>query len=196
MRFILVRHGESEMNVLRRFCGHTDAPLTEKGHEQAEFTAEKLKVEHVDRIVASDLSRAFETALKIATHHEAPVESSEAFREMDFGEWEGLTYDEILSGFPEKSKEWVDDYFKTPCPGGESLITFYDRITQAFQALKKETKKGESVLLAAHAGVIQAILSKELMDDVKGYWRFKINNCGVAFLDYETEFAVLTRLDS
>ena len=110
MKFILVRHGETEWNTSRKFGGHTDVPLNDTGRKQAKAAGEKLMGEHIDRVYCSDLSRAVDTAEAIMHYHDLKVEYDAKIREMNFGIWEGLTYDEIHEGYPEEAEKWVKDY--------------------------------------------------------------------------------------
>ena len=92
---IMVRHGESESNKENIFTGQMNTELTELGLRQAELAAEALKNVHIDRIYASDLTRAYNTGLPIAKSHGLMIEKNENLREIFAGDWEGLGFDEI-----------------------------------------------------------------------------------------------------
>lgn len=170
-------------------------PLNDTGRKQAKAAGKKLKDEHIDRAYCSDLSRAVDTANAIMHHHDLPMQYDKAIREMNFGKWEGLTYDEILKGYPEKADKWVKDYTNVPCLEGESLQMFYDRISEAFDRIKEDTKQDETVLIVAHSGVIKGILTKELIGSVDSFWKFKIDNGGIAILEYDHDFPILSALN-
>src|SRR5215472_5236918 len=96
-RIWLVRHGLTEWNTQQRFCGHSDVTLSAQGRVQARWLARRLQEEKISTIYSSDLSRARDTAEIIASRRTqaVPVKASPAWREIDFGAWEGLTYGEI-----------------------------------------------------------------------------------------------------
>ena len=92
-RLILIRHGQSEANLTRRFAGHFNAPLTELGRSQAEKSAEYVAENYkVSKVYASDLARAFDTGLAIAQSHNIPIYKTQQLREIFAGDWEGKQY--------------------------------------------------------------------------------------------------------
>lgn len=195
MKFILVRHGETQWNTTGKFGGHSDVPLNHNGIQQARDAGEKLKDTCFDQAYCSDLSRAVDTAAAILQHHDVEAKYTPTIREMYFGKWEGLTYKEILDQYPEQSSEWVKDFTNIACLEGESMQMFYDRIAEAFDAIKENTREGETVLVVAHSGVIRSILTKELLGSIDGYWKFKIDNASISILEYDKEFPILAGLN-
>jgi len=195
VRFILVRHGQTSWNINKKFCGHSDIPLNETGVDQARVASEKLKDEHIDKAYSSDLSRAVQTAESVMSNHDLPLIQNTTLREMYFGKWEGLTYDEIHKNYPTEADVWVKDYMNVPSLGGESLKSFYERVGKAFDDIKNEVQEHDTVLIVAHAGVVQSILTKEIIGAVDGYWKFRVDNGGIAILDYDHEFPILTALN-
>ena len=95
-RITFIRHGQTLWNQLRKYQGHSDIPLNSTGIQQARRVAERLSKETLHAVYSSDLSRAVQTAQAIAQKHELSVQTLGGFREMDFGLWEGLTYEEIM----------------------------------------------------------------------------------------------------
>ncbi|WP_430885680.1 alpha-ribazole phosphatase [Fusibacter sp. JL216-2] len=195
MRFILVRHGETQWNTSGRFGGYTDVPLNEKGKLQADNAGRKLMNESINKVYCSDLSRARDTAKAIMKHHNLPIHYSQDIREMNFGKWEGLTYKQILEDYPDLSKKWVEDYTNVACLEGESLKMFYDRIADAFKNIREQTLEDETVLIVAHSGVIKGILCKEIIGSVDGFWKFKVENGGIVLLEYDGDFPILSALN-
>jgi broad specificity phosphatase PhoE len=112
MRLYLARHGETEWTVTRRHTGRTDVPLTARGEEQARALGSELAEVEVDRVLSSPLSRALETA-RLAGFGDR-VETTDLLREFDYGDYEGLTSEEIRRRRP----GW--DLFRDGCPGGET----------------------------------------------------------------------------
>jgi probable phosphoglycerate mutase len=117
LNLILTRHGQAAAADVM-LGGQLDVPLTANGREEARALASRLAGVRVDRIIASPMRRAMETAQTIATGR--PVEVDERLRELDYGRWEGLTYAEIEARDPELRAQWEDDPAATHSPGGES----------------------------------------------------------------------------
>lgn len=150
MKLILVRHGETVWNAERRLQGHADAPLSERGIDQARraarFFAEGPAPAHV---VTSDLSRARRTAEILGF---ADVATDERLREMDLGEWTGRLIDEIETSDRGAYREWrLGSY--TP-PRGETWRQFCDRIGAAIEEALHE--QDGDVVIVAHEGVVRA----------------------------------------
>ena len=109
MKLILVRHGETAWNRDGVVQGRKDIELSELGRQQAELVALALKDEPIEGIYSSPLKRALETARAVARYHQAPPEVDACLMELDAGELDGLTYQEMRSGYSEFLKEWARD---------------------------------------------------------------------------------------
>ena len=153
---ILIRHGQSEGNLHHAFLGHTDMPLTELGHAQAQRAAEYLAATAPDAIYASDLLRAYETAEHTAKMLDLPITKSEALREIFAGAWEGLPFDQLAVNFAEDYSIWCSD-IGASCPtGGESVRELYLRIHTELVRIAKENE-GRRVLVFLHATPIRSV---------------------------------------
>lgn len=154
-----VRHGRTAWNATGRFQGQTDVPLDDEGRAQARSVAALLAGERFDLAVASDLSRARETAaIVLGERAEPAIETDERWREMRFGTWEGLVWDEIVARQPELAeRSSTTPRFYTP-PGGESFDDLCARIADALAALAARVPDGGRALLATHAGPLHALL--------------------------------------
>jgi probable phosphoglycerate mutase len=117
LTLILTRHGQAAAGDIM-LGGQLDVPLTPEGRQEAEALAHRLAGVRIDRIIASPMLRAIETAQTIATGR--PVELDERLRELDYGRWESLTYAEIEARDPELRARWEHDPAATHSPGGES----------------------------------------------------------------------------
>lgn len=130
LRLVIARHGETEHNAARRYQGHTDAPLTAAGREQARQIgvriAPLLKAAGL-RIISSDLGRALATAAAAAPGR--PIEADARLREMHFGRLEGLTHVECLSRFGAVYRTWIDDPRRVQLPDGETFAAFEARVS-------------------------------------------------------------------
>jgi probable phosphoglycerate mutase len=155
---VVVRHGRTAWNATGRFQGQTDSALDETGREQARGVAALLRGERFIRAIASDLGRARETA-EIVLESEAPaLEFDARWREMRFGSWEGLAWDEIVARQPElATKSSTTPRFYTP-PGGESFDALCERIADAVADIDTRAHDGDRIFVATHAGPLHALL--------------------------------------
>ncbi|MBN2898046.1 MAG: alpha-ribazole phosphatase [Clostridia bacterium] len=195
MKIVLVRHGETTANVARLFCGHTDVLLTEKGIQQAEAAAEKLKDYKFTKMISSDLRRARKTASIINHYHQLPIDRERGLREMNFGECEGYTYEELTKLKPESFKGDRVGKWNFIFPGGESLEVMSSRIRACIDRIRQEADEEDTILIVAHAGVIRMVLALEIARSNESYWRFDIDNCGITELRYHKEFCMMTKLN-
>ena len=105
---ILLRHGQTALSVERRFAGRGDAPLTEVGQQQAAAAAARLQARGgIDLVVSSPLSRARHTAEAVASATGAGLVVDEDLAETDFGDWEGLTFGEVMKRWPDEMAAWM-----------------------------------------------------------------------------------------
>lgn len=193
-RFILVRHGETDWNVERRHQGQAYIPLNESGRRQAQAVADRLIGEPIDFIYASDLVRAWKTAEVISEFHPIPFDKEPRFREMSFGEWEGLTYDEIQERKQMTSDEWQQTMLKTGPPGGENLRQFAARIKLAIDEIIS-SHPDESVLIVAHGGTLMLLVCLLLGHPIGNYWQFRMNPASVSEISTFPEGSIFTLLN-
>jgi probable phosphoglycerate mutase len=164
--FVVIRHGETEWNVANRVQGHGDSRLTAAGRAQARSLARRLASEHFDLLVSSDLGRALETAQPLADATGHAIQRDARLRERNFGEGEGLSYEEIGLRYPgafpkvgtasasESSEADIDpDY---AIPGGESRRQFQERVAAAFDSLAA-AHAGSRIVVVTHGGVLGAL---------------------------------------
>jgi broad specificity phosphatase PhoE len=153
-RLILVRHGETTGQSSIRYYGVTDVPLSDLGREQIRAARTRIPGETYDAVWASTLSRSWEAARIIAPH--ASVRLEYDFREIDFGNWEGLTREEIQAVDPEGYAQWQASDADFRFPGGESRGDFRTRIARGYESLLASGTP--SALVVAHKGVVRTLL--------------------------------------
>ena len=158
-----MRHGRTEWNAARRFQGQSDIPLSEEGRAQAGATAAALASVPLEAIVSSDLSRALETARAIAALHGLEVASDPRLREFAFGEWEGLTWDEIVARFPVARDMAFSSVRAYQPTGGERFDAVRARVGDVLEAHRH--REG-TVAFVTHAGALHALLDILVSDDV------------------------------
>jgi probable phosphoglycerate mutase len=167
---LIARHGQSDWNADRRWQGHADRPLTEKGHEQARALAARLAHIDLEAVYSSDLQRARETAAVVAENQGLEVQEDPDLREVDVGSWSGLTRAEAEERFPEGFARWKAGY-----PGwedGETYEAMTDRVIAAVKRLAA-AHTDERVLIVSHGGPIRAIHAEALGLDVHAYRRLR-----------------------
>ena len=168
MKLLLIRHGQTNWNLEQRFQGQSDIPLNETGRKQADALADHLSAEHFDAIYSSDLQRATETAKIIC---KSEFHSDPRLREVNFGDWEGLTYDEIKAKHPETLAAWEDDIYKNAPPNGETLEGLAVRVHFMLDELR-ENHEDQNILIVAHGGVLQTLICLALKLPPTMYWQF------------------------
>ena len=190
-RILLVRHGETDWNVQSRMQGQSDEPLNVWGRAQAEAVRKRLAGEIIHAVYASDLARAWETASLIDA---GPVKADPRLREMHFGEWEGLTYEDIQARDPDVLARWGADVMDFTPPGGENLRQFAKRVEPVLGDLAHHHPK-ETVLLVAHGGSLQLLVALALGLSPKKYWQFYLKPGSVSELSLYPEGAILNLLN-
>ncbi|OIQ08885.1 phosphoserine phosphatase 1 [Moorella thermoacetica] len=181
-RVYLVRHGETEWNNSGRYQGHSDIALSPNGRRQAELLRERFCRVHLDAVFTSDLRRARETAAIIAAPHGLKINEVPALREINFGVWEGLTYQEIIANHPREWEAWRQDPGATIIPGGESFQQVQERALAAFNGIL-DRERGRNLLVVAHGGSLRALICGILGLDLTAVWRFRLDNTGVSVVD-------------
>jgi len=164
----LARHGESDWNVERRWQGHADRPLTDRGREQARELAARLADVHLDAVYSSDLRRAWETADAVAEHHGLEVGQLPELREVDVGSWCGLTRDECAERFPDAFSRWRNG--GSGWDDGESYEEMGERIVAVVQRLAADHPDG-AILVVSHGGPIRAVHAAALGVDIATHRR-------------------------
>jgi len=152
---LLARHGETDWNAERRWQGHSDPPLNERGREQARALAEELGGAGIVAVYASDLRRSLETAEIVAARLGLPVHADARLREVDVGEWSGLTPDEIALRYPDAHARWIA-YEGHGWVDGESYEQLAERVVAALVEIAAE-HPGGTVLAVTHGGPVRAV---------------------------------------
>ncbi|MDD2918236.1 histidine phosphatase family protein [Rhodoferax sp.] len=185
-RIIAIRHGETAWNVDTRLQGHLDIALNPKGLWQAAQVARALADEPVDAIYASDLLRAWHTARAIAQTTAAPLVASQNLRERSFGSFEGSTYAELESRWPEDALRWRKREPDWAPPGGESLLALRERITATVDALARQHVGGQ-VVLVAHGGVLDVLYRLATGQELQAPRSWHLGNAAINRLLWTTE---------
>jgi alpha-ribazole phosphatase len=196
MRLFLTRHGQTDWNIAGRYQGQSDVPLNQAGQWQAEQIANRLSRETIHAIYSSDLSRAVDTAQKIANmQKENPTfQKDSRWRELSFGDWEGLTYKEMSAHSPDLFSRWMVDPENISTPNGETLIQLSERVKSVFDEIKNN-HQDQTVLVVGHSGSLQTLLAATLGVELNRYWQFRISQASLSELNVVEGSAVLNLLN-
>jgi alpha-ribazole phosphatase len=153
---IFIRHAETDL--AGTFCGQTDPPLNERGHQQVAALVIELEGTPIDAIYSSDLRRAHATAQAIAHCRGLICHLRPALREIDFGVWEGLTWNEIEQRDAAFAEAWSRNFPALTAPDGERFADFERRVLTAVSELSAEPM--QHTVVVTHAGVLRLILER------------------------------------
>lgn len=180
-KIYFTRHGETFWNVENKICGATDIGLTSRGHDQAIELGAKIKRMiddgdiHIDEILASPLSRAYDTAQHIADMTGLPLRTEERLREQNFGKYEGTARNGET--FRIDKRNFVNSY-----EGGESMLRLSQRIYNLLDELSKDDKV---YLLVAHNGIVRSVNSYFYDMTNEEYGNYGIKNCELKEYEFE-----------
>jgi broad specificity phosphatase PhoE len=183
-RVILIRHGQTAWNKVERIRGQVDIPLNEVGLAQAEATAMRV----IERwkpvaVYCSPLQRAVQTAQPIVRHLGQQATPVAGLVDMSFGEWQGLSPQEIQQRWPDAARAWLEAPHTVSFPGGESLEQVKQRSMAALLKLV-QAHTGKEIAVVAHTVVNRVILCAALGLDNSNYWRIGQDTCAINVLEW------------
>jgi len=187
---LLVRHGETAMNSSLRYWGRTDVELGKLGLKQAERLRETLATRKIDAIFASERQRAHKTARIIASEHETDVTIYPELNEVNFGDIEGMTFEEVNQRYPDVAEAWIKGGLDFRYPGGESLSELGERAIRFACRLKDLTPEA-TVLIVAHSGVLRLLICHLLDIGRDNWWRFHLDFASLTTMETNDRGAVL-----
>ncbi len=182
-KLILIRHGQSEYNLIRRYTGQTDVELTEKGRVQAKITGDYILENYkIDEIWSSDLKRAIDTAKPIADALGLEIKTDKRLREIYAGDWQGMLFSEVEEKFAEEYAYYKANKSISRTPNGEGMCDVLPRVEEAVREIA-ERCDGKCVLISTHNGPIMALevpmLGKDLQEITS------LSNNSITEADYE-----------
>lgn len=183
-KVFLVRHGETEWNRLGKFQGCKDINLSKEGIVQASYLSKKFN-NNFDFIYTSPLKRALQTAEVISANKEIKPIIINELREINFGEWEGLTLKEISNNFPKEFNNWRNDKIEAPMCGGDlSLKNASRRAKNAITEIVDKHKE-KKILIVAHGGIIKAGLIGLFEWDMTMYHKINLGNTAICEINFD-----------
>lgn len=180
---ILVRHGETEENVREIFRGRLDPDLNETGFKQAELAADYLKDLKIKAIYTSPLKRALETAKTIAKLHNLTPRISEGLIDFDFGQWQGLSHQEVKAKYPVLYEKWHRTPHLVKTPKGEKLSAVRESVISA----TREAIKHKRSVLVSHRVPLKVLICDLLGLKTSRFWNVKIDVAGITIFEYDPE---------
>jgi broad specificity phosphatase PhoE len=178
---VLVRHAASR--GAGKFVGQKDEPLTAAGRRQLKELYRKLSGFRFHAIFTSDLKRAIETALPAARRQKLELQIRPGLREMHFGCWQGLSWDQIRRREPRTADRWLKHFASEPIPGAEKFQRFKRRVTAELKAIVAGNQE-RCVLVVTHAGVIRVLLADALGVKDEHIFRLAQGPCAVNFVEH------------
>ena len=196
MRFIFVRHGETEWNVTGRYQGQTDVPLSEKVRAQAEALGKRFADIHVDEVYSSPLKRAYDTARAIAEPKGLPIHKVDGIKELNFGEWDGLTKEQLTEQFGEAFVKYRIEPFHYPMAGEGTLNRAKLRVGAALEDIKEEFRHTDkTIVVVAHGGILKLAIFYLLDISSRLYRCIELDNTSLTIIDVEEDRCILRVLN-
>ena len=194
IKLILVRHGKTKRNKKGALSGLTDSVLSETGKLQSQKIADYLKYTNIDKIYTTPFKRTKETIEKLAETKNIKVEESSQLNEINFGDFEGLSFKDIEKNHPEEVQKMIKDGDKYKYPNGESLEDTFVRVKKEINNIINNNENS-TILICSHGGTIRNIISYLLSGDYKYHWNFKIDNGSITEIEINNNFAVINKLN-
>ncbi|HMA81969.1 MAG TPA: histidine phosphatase family protein [Candidatus Binatia bacterium] len=185
MQIVLVRHGATDWNLQGRCQGSTDRDLSEVGLRQAAQAAALLSGEPIRAIYSSNLRRARQTAEVISQPHNLPVMIEHGVRELDHGELEGLTFNEIKESYSEFLIRWRSEPAEIRVPGGERLADVAERAWNGLNEIVQRHPEAPGILVVSHNFPILGIVCRITGTPLNEYRTFHLDPCSVTRLSHE-----------
>lgn len=176
----LIRHGVTEWNKKKKYCGRINVPLSNQGKRQAAKLAKRLTSVEFDKIYSSNKKRAIQTAGIVFKNK--GITLVKELQEVNFGVMEGLTYRQILKKYPEDYKKWIKNPYRCCMPQAESLNVFRKRVKKAIAQIIK-INRGKTIAVVCHGGAISVFITAILKN--KKFWGYIPEPTSITIVEYE-----------
>ena len=195
VKLILVRHALTVDNQKSRLSGHIDSSISEEGKEQIDKITNYLKDFDIDKIYTTTSSRTKDTVKKLSELKSIEIIEKESLIEISFGDFEGLTFDEIKDKYPKEFQDMIEKGYEYKYPNGESLIDSYNRVCIELDNIISNNDD-RTILICSHGGTIRNIITYLISNSYKYHWNFKIDNGSVTILEVQDGFTVITAMNN
>jgi len=194
-KLILVRHALTTDNQNNRLSGHIDSVVSESGKKQIDKLTTYLEKIEIDKIYTTTSSRTKDTVKQIAKLKKIEIIEKQALKEISFGDFEGITFDEIKSNYPKQFQDMIDKEYEYKYPNGESLIDSYNRVANEISKIIFDNKD-KTILICSHGGTIRNIITYLISNSYEYHWNFKIDNASITILEVENGFTVIDTMNN
>ena len=191
----LIRHALTVDNQKSRLSGHIDSSISEEGKEQIDKITNYLKDFDIDKIYTTTSSRTKDTVKKLSELKSIEIIEKESLKEISFGDFEGLTFDEIKDKYPKEFQDMIEKGYEYKYPNGESLIDSYNRVCIELDNIISNNDD-RTILICSHGGTIRNIITYLISNSYKYHWNFKIDNGSVTILEVQDGFTVITAMNN
>jgi alpha-ribazole phosphatase len=192
-KIYLIRHGETDSNLSHRFQGQMDLPLNGAGLAQARSMAAYMADKKIDAIYCSNMLRARMTAAELAMPRYLAYRPLDSLKEVSFGDWEGLAYDEIRQRWPEEMDAFLHRPAEWIPPHGETFAAALERCRAAYAQIFAEQGHDKNIAIVSHGGIIRLQLCLALGMPLNNLWKLSVYNVSVSTLsDWQGELCVDT----
>ena len=195
VKLILVRHALTVDNQKSRLSGHIDSSISEEGKEQIDKITNYLKDFDIDKIYTTTSSRTKDTVKKLSELKSIEIIEKESLKEISFGDFERLTFDEIKDKYPKEFQDMIEKGYEYKYPNGESLIDSYNRVCIELDNIISNNDD-RTILICSHGGTIRNIITYLISNSYKYHWNFKIDNGSVTILEIQNGFTVITAMNN
>ena len=192
VEIILARHGETDWNVAEVFRGRIDVELNETGRKQADLLGKYLRGIKIDAVYSSPLRRALKTAEVIAGYQALEVNIVRGLIDFDYGEWQGLSHQEVRDRYKELYAEWINHPDHVKMPAGESLEDVRERAMAVVNDIMERYDEGR-VVLVSHRVVNKILICALLGLNNSHFWNIKLDTGGLTSFSYEGGRFILTK---
>lgn len=183
MKLYLIRHGQTDWNIQGKIQGSHDIPLNETGRKQARMLAEGMDSRPVTKIFSSTLKRAVETAKMIGDRQKVDIYLVPGLIEVEFGQWEGMTWQEIQAQYPAEYERWSINPVDVAPPGGETQMEVMTRVAGAVETVMGMTDKREDIAVVSH-GATMAYIVAYLMRNHPEESEIIVENASITTVNY------------
>jgi broad specificity phosphatase PhoE len=190
----LVRHGQTAWNLEEVFRGRMDIPLDDTGKQEVHLAGEALKDQTIHAIYSSPLSRSMETAENIAKFQNIPVTPLEAIIDISYGDWEGVSLDDVRKKYSDLYTLWLREPHKVTFPNGESLEQVRTRAMAAINQLI-EKHQNETIVLVAHRVPNKVICCSMLGIENKNFWRIQQDTASTNLFTHKDDQWIISFLN-
>lgn len=189
-KIYLIRHGETDANRTFQFQGHIDNPLNSKGLQQAAALGKYYKNIELDAVYSSSMQRAKQTAMPLVQSHGVDLQPLDELKEVSFGDWEGLSYDEIKAKWGDQLELFFTQPAQCRMPGGESFYDVAKRVQAAYNMIIEENG-GKNIAIVSHGGVVRVQLCLLLGLDINKLWMFGVHNASTTCIgSWQNRFTI------